>query len=90
MYDLGVVMPVGMNLPPPFTVIEDKDSAFPMEDDKSGDLDNLKPMTKGKPPRHVSSLRHSVSTTRLMAVADLVSLSSSSDLALLLDMDFFC
>ncbi|QCE16775.1 probable protein phosphatase 2C 27 isoform X1 [Vigna unguiculata] len=71
MYDLGVVMPVGMNLPPPFTVIEDKDSAFPMEDDKSGDLDNLKPMTKGKPPRHVSSLRHSVSTTRLMAVADL-------------------
>lgn len=75
-------MPLGMDFPPPFTVLVEKDSEFVMEDDKSGDLDNLKPMTKGKPPRHVSSLRHSVSTTRLMAVADLVSLCSSSDLSL--------
>ncbi|CAJ1973126.1 unnamed protein product [Sphenostylis stenocarpa] len=71
MYDLGAAMPVGMDLPPPITVAEDKNSAFVMEDEGSGDLNNLKSMTKGKPPRHVSSLRPSVSTTGLMAVADL-------------------
>lgn len=79
MYDLGATMPVGMDFPPPFTMLEDKDSAFVVDDQKSGDI---KPMTKGKPPRHASGLRHSVSTTRLLAVADLVSLSSSSTMSL--------
>lgn len=49
-------------------VIDDDD------DDKSEDFKNLKPITKGKPPRHGSGLRHSLSSTRLMqAVANLVS-----------------
>ncbi|XP_027354405.1 probable protein phosphatase 2C 27 [Abrus precatorius] len=59
-------MPLGMDFSPPFTMLEEKDSAFVVEDEKSEDLNDLKPVRKGKPPRHVSSLRHSISTTGLM------------------------
>ncbi|XP_061372786.1 probable protein phosphatase 2C 27 isoform X2 [Gastrolobium bilobum] len=73
-------MPVGMDFSPPFTMLEgdyNKGNAFVVEDEKAGELDNnLKPITKGKPPLHVSSLRHSLSSTRLVAAADLVSLSN--------------
>uniref|UniRef100_A0A0R0K895 protein-serine/threonine phosphatase n=1 Tax=Glycine max TaxID=3847 RepID=A0A0R0K895_SOYBN len=71
MYDLGATMPVGMDFPPPFTMLEAKDSAFVVDDQKSGDLNDIKPMTKGKPPRHASTLRHSISNTRLLAISDL-------------------
>jgi len=77
-------MPVGMDFPPPFTMLEAKDSAFVVDDQKSGDLNDIKPMTKGKPPRHASTLRHSISNTRLLAISDLVSLSSSSAMSLLI------
>lgn len=79
MYDLGVTMPVGTDFSP---LVEDKDSAFVEEDERLKDLNDIKPITKGKPPRHGSGLRHSVSTTKLVAVADLVSLSSSSAMSL--------
>lgn len=65
-------MPVGMDFSP---LLEDKEGAFVVEDEKLGDSDsdNLKPMTKGKPPRHGSGMRHNVSTTKLVAVLDLSS-----------------
>lgn len=73
-------MAAGMDFSPPFTVIEDgygKDNLSGMEDDKNSEnLDNLKQITNGKPPRHVSVLRHCVGTTRLLAATDLVSSSS--------------
>lgn len=60
-----------------FLVVVDDDDDVDVidddDDDKSEDFKNLKPITKGKPPRHVSGLRHSLSSTRLMqAVANLV------------------
>ncbi|KAL2346165.1 hypothetical protein Fmac_000165 [Flemingia macrophylla] len=63
-------MPVGMDFSP---LLEDKEGAFVVEDEQLGDSDNLRPMTKGKPPRHGSGMRHSVSAARLMAVPDLSS-----------------
>lgn len=68
-------MAAGMDFSPPFTVIEGgygKDNLSGMEDDKNSEnLDNLKQITNGKPPRHVSVLRHCVGTTRLLAATDL-------------------
>lgn len=75
-------MHVGMDFSPPFTMLEegehDKDNALVVEDGKSGELNNVKRMTKGKPPRHVSTMRHGISSTRSVAVPDLVSFCSSS------------
>lgn len=74
-------MHVGMDYSPPFTMLEgyyNKDNAFVVEDDNSGDLNNLKRTAKGKPPRHVSIMRHSISSTRLLTSGELVSCYSSS------------
>lgn len=70
-------MATGMDLSPPFAILEggynDNDSVSTMEDQSSESLNNLKKMTNGKPPRHLSVMRHSMSSMRLLATADLVS-----------------
>jgi protein phosphatase 2C family protein 2/3 len=84
MYDFEeIVMPLDMEFSTPITILEgddyNKDNVFKVihddnnDDDKLEDFNNLKPTTIGKPPRHASSLRHSLSSTRLMvASSDLV------------------
>jgi protein phosphatase 2C family protein 2/3 len=85
MYDFEeIVMPLDMEFSTPITILEgddyNKDNAFKVihdddnnDDEKLEDYNNLKPTTIGKPPRHASSLRHSLSSTRLMvASSDLV------------------
>lgn len=77
MYDLEeIVMHVDMDYSPPITILEgddyNKDNDNDNDDDKLGDFNNLKPTTIGKPPRHASSLRHSLSSNRLkLAASDL-------------------
>lgn len=72
-------MAAGMDFPPPFAIIEDgyssKDSISDMENEN---LDNIKvkQVTIGKPPRHLSVMRHCVSSARLIAEANLVCLIS--------------
>lgn len=72
-------MAAGMGFSSPFTVIEggySNDNISGMDSENSDNLDNVKQITNGKPPRHVSVLPHCVSTTRLLAATDLVSSSS--------------
>lgn len=77
MYDLEeIVMHVDMDYSPPITILEgddyNKDNDNDNDDDNLGDFNNLKPTTIGKPPRHASSLRHSLSSNRLkLASSDL-------------------
>lgn len=75
MYDLEkIVMHVDMDYSPPITRLEgdDYNKDNDNDDDKLGDFNNLKPTTIGKPPRHASSLRHSLSSNRLkLAASDL-------------------
>ncbi|XP_031270126.1 probable protein phosphatase 2C 27 isoform X1 [Pistacia vera] len=64
----------GMDFSSPFTVIEggySNDNVSGMDSENSDNLDNIKQITNGKPPRHASVLRHCVSTTRLLAATDL-------------------
>ncbi|KAL1309203.1 hypothetical protein HN51_051896 [Arachis hypogaea] len=71
----GGTMHVGMDFPHQFTMLEgenDKGNVLVMEDEKSEDLSNVRQMARGKPPRHHGSgMRHSISTTRLVAAPDL-------------------
>jgi len=82
MYDLEeIVMHVDMDYSPPITILEgddyNKDNDNDNDDDKLGDFNNLKPTTIGKPPRHASSLRHSLSSNRLkLPASDLVCYST--------------
>lgn len=67
-------MHVDMDYSPPITRLEgdDYNNDNDNDDDKLGDFNNLKPTTIGKPPRHASSLRHSLSSNRLkLAASDL-------------------
>lgn len=67
-------MHVDMDYSPPITRLEgdDYNKDNDNDDDKLGDFNNLKPTTIGKPPRHASSLRHSLSSNRLkLAASDL-------------------
>lgn len=69
-------MAAGMDFSPPYRLIEggyNKDNVPAMEDEASENLKNIKQMTNGKPPRHLSVMRHSVSSIKLLATADLVS-----------------
>ncbi|AES74099.1 hypothetical protein MTR_3g115900 [Medicago truncatula] len=81
MYDLEkIVMHVDMDYSPPITRLEgdDYNKDNDNDDDKLGDFNNLKPTTIGKPPRHASSLRHSLSSNRLkLAASDLKMLPSN-------------
>ncbi|XP_057974472.1 probable protein phosphatase 2C 27 [Malania oleifera] len=61
---------------PPFTILEsgyNKEDipVSPIKDDNLGNLDNLKPKPNGKPPRHLSVMRHCMSSAGLVATADL-------------------
>ncbi|KAF7817691.1 putative protein phosphatase 2C 27 [Senna tora] len=68
-------MAAGMDFSPPFTIIEGTQGSYNnasvMENDQSRDLNKLKQMTNGKPPRNLSHMRHSVSSNKLLAAADL-------------------
>lgn len=69
-------MAAGMDFSPPFTVIDgySKDNnASATENENSNNVDNMKQMTSGKPPRHLSAMRHRMSSTGLLAATDLVS-----------------
>ncbi|GAV59685.1 PP2C domain-containing protein [Cephalotus follicularis] len=69
-------MAAGADFSHPYTILEgsySKENVSGMQNDteNSENLDSLKQMTSGKPPRHLSVIRHSVSTTRLLSAADL-------------------
>lgn len=60
----------------PFVSIEGgygKDNGLSMDDENSKTMESLKQIRIGKPPRHLSVLRHCVSSARLEAAAELVS-----------------
>lgn len=75
-------MAAGMDFSPPITILEgtqgnySKDNASVVKDENSGNSNKLKQMAIGKPPRNLSLMRHSVSSNRLLAQAELVSFSS--------------
>ncbi|KAJ4966164.1 hypothetical protein NE237_018013 [Protea cynaroides] len=61
-------MAAGTDLSPPFTFLEGgygKDNASSLGDENSEISDTLKQMKAGKPPRHLSAMRHCVSSARL-------------------------
>ncbi|KAM7253311.1 hypothetical protein ACFE04_025929 [Oxalis oulophora] len=67
-------MAAGMDFSPP-VILEggySKDNAPALDNDDTENLSNLKQLTSGsRPPRHISVIRHSVSTVRLLPMADL-------------------
>lgn len=71
-------MATGIDFSPPFTLLEgggyNKDNVSATSDESSDSFNSLKQMTSGKPPRHLSVMRHSVSSIKLLGQADLVSL----------------
>lgn len=65
-------MAAGMDFSPPFTIIEGGYSKDNVADMERENLDNVKQVSLGKPPRHLSVMRHCVSSARLIAEANLV------------------
>ena len=70
-------MATGIDFSPPFALLEgggySKDNVSATNDESSDSFNSLKQMTTGKPPRHLSVSRHSVSSIKLLDQADLVS-----------------
>ncbi|ERN17166.1 hypothetical protein AMTRI_Chr09g33790 [Amborella trichopoda] len=67
-------MAAGTDLSPPFALLEggyDKEKGSSSDEEGSGAHENLKQMMVGKPPRHISCMRHCVSTARLATAAEL-------------------
>ncbi|KDP36768.1 hypothetical protein JCGZ_08059 [Jatropha curcas] len=67
-------MAAGMDFSPPFAVLEggySRDNVSSTENQNSENLDCLKQTANGKPPRHLSVMRHSMNSMRMMAAADL-------------------
>ncbi|KAG7024093.1 putative protein phosphatase 2C 27 [Cucurbita argyrosperma subsp. argyrosperma] len=68
-------MATGLDFSPPFTLLEgggyNKDNVSATDDESSDSFNSLKQMTSGKPPRHLSVMRHSVSSIKLLGQADL-------------------
>lgn len=67
-------MAAGMDFSPPYRLVEggyNKDNVSAMEDKASDNLNNIRQMSNGKPPRHLSAMRHSVSSIKLLATADM-------------------
>ncbi|XP_021284306.1 probable protein phosphatase 2C 27 [Herrania umbratica] len=64
-------MAAGMDFSPPFTIIEGGYSKDNVADMERENLDNVKQVSLGKPPRHLSVMRHCVSSARLIAEANL-------------------
>eukprot|EP00268_Persea_americana_P052639 TRINITY_DN5903_c0_g1_i1.p1 TRINITY_DN5903_c0_g1~~TRINITY_DN5903_c0_g1_i1.p1 ORF type:complete len:387 (+),score=66.68 TRINITY_DN5903_c0_g1_i1:840-2000(+) len=59
---------------PPFVSIEGgfgKDNGLSMDDENSKTMESLKQIRMGKPPRHLSVLRHCVSSARIEAASEL-------------------
>lgn len=59
-------MAAGSEFSPPYSITEgvfSKDNATVMEDEILENLDNAKQITNGKPPRHLSVVRHCISAT---------------------------
>ncbi|XP_058090581.1 probable protein phosphatase 2C 27 [Magnolia sinica] len=63
------------DLSPPITVLEgvvySNDNGSSVDNENSEALESLKQMNIGKPPRHLSVIRHCMSSTRLLSAADL-------------------
>ena len=70
-------MSAGMDFSPPFAIIEGGYSKDNVSDMENENLDNVKQVILGKPPRHLSVMHHCVSSARLIAEANLVCLFSS-------------
>ncbi|XP_059634725.1 probable protein phosphatase 2C 27 [Cornus florida] len=67
-------MAAGTDFSPPFGISEGRynnENASNVEDEISENSDNLKQMTSRKPPRHLSVVRHSISSATLVAAANL-------------------
>lgn len=68
-------MAAGTDFSPPFTVLEggyNKDNASITKDEICENSDDLKKMTNGKPPRHLSVVRHSIDSATITGAVDLV------------------
>ncbi|RVX16085.1 putative protein phosphatase 2C 27 [Vitis vinifera] len=75
-------MAAGTDFSPPFTLLDvgySKVNVSVMEDENSNNSDNLKQLTNGKPPRHLSVMRHCISSARLLAATDFVKFEASLD-----------
>ena len=69
-------MAAGTDFSPPFTVLEgsySKDNLLAKEDEISENSENLKQITFGKPPRHLSIVRHCISSDTEATATDMVS-----------------
>lgn len=69
-------MAAGAGISPPFAILEggynnNKDNGSTIEDESLDDVENLKQTTIAKPPRHISVVRHSMSSTAIPFSADL-------------------
>lgn len=65
-------MAAGTELSPSYALLEggyNKDNVSVVEDE-SDDSDNLKQVTNGKPPRHLSIVRHNISSAALASATD--------------------
>ncbi|KAK2988215.1 hypothetical protein RJ640_020697, partial [Escallonia rubra] len=82
-YVLGRIMAAGTDFSPPYTILEggyNNDDVSAMEDETSGNSDDLKQMSHGKPPRHLSVVRHCISSaTDLEVNLGAVGVESPSD-----------
>lgn len=66
-------MAAGAEFSPPFAVLEgsyNKDNASIIKDENLDNGDNLKQTSNNKPPRHISVVRHSMSSLSLCATGD--------------------
>lgn len=69
-------MAAGADVSPPFTLVEggySNDNMSAIQDEISQNSDNVKHMSSGKPPRHLSVVRHCISSATLVAATDSVS-----------------
>lgn len=69
-------MVAGADFSPMFRLLDldySKAHVSAMEEENSNNLENLKQLTNGKPPRHLSGMRHCISSARLVEATDLVS-----------------
>lgn len=69
-------MAAGTDFPSHFNLIEgpyNKDSNPAVKDNPLEDSNDLKQTSKGKPPRHLSIVRHSINSAILLSPSNLVS-----------------
>lgn len=68
-------MAAGTDFSPPFNLIEgsyNKDNTPAVKDKPLEDTNDLKQTSRGKPPRHLSSVQHSIGSATLLPHTDLV------------------